>query len=57
MIHVATVSLAARPTAITSRTSPPSTTLSKIRWRWATIGERRSWAIGRKESVYWPKIG
>ena len=56
-IHVAIVSLAASPTAITSRTSPPSTTLSKTRWRWDTMGERVSWAIGRRSSLYWPKIG
>jgi len=56
-IQVATDSLAARPTATTSRASPSTIALSRMRWGWATIGERRSWARGRRSSVYWPKIG
>lgn len=55
-IQVATDSLAALPTATTIRRSPPAT-LSRIRCRCLTIGERTSWAIGRNESVYCPKIG
>lgn len=56
-IQVATDSLAARPTAMTSRTSPSPIALSRTRWRCTTMGERRSWARGRRSPVYWPKIG
>src|SRR5215475_6681516 len=56
-IHVVTDSFAALPTAVTRRTSPSITALSKIRFRWAAIGDRESCASGRRPDVYCPKIG
>jgi hypothetical protein len=52
--QLATDSFAARPTATTSRTSPSTIALSKMRFRWLAIGERGSCASGRSASVYCP---